>query len=456
MDEGAPFTDQVSSGRRRTVVIIVVAIMILAAVALVVILSRGPDPRIAAELDELRAMGRPVSIADFGQPPMPDAENAALVYNEAFKLLPELSPEDGEILSDFAAYWESVSEESLQRIRELVAAAAEGLALIEEGNRRPKCYFKLDWQKGYEARMPHLGYMRRAAHRLIARARLRAMDGDLSGAVADLRTSLALGAPLHGQPAMISELVALVFESLSAVSIQHLCDDFLLSADMLHSLEEELANVPGRAVPAYTMGTERVLAFETIRKVRNGELSLPSVGGEPERKSTLLDKIIQSRIDYDNEELTCIRLLGQIEGLMDEPLYESAARLKKLSDELNEKLASDKLLLMGLLTPATFRFREEVAVCGARVQVTRMGLAALAWRLEHGEWPEKPPLDLVDPFDGKPMRYRVGGETLVIYSIGRDLLDDSGTRIEPGSGTDDKGDIVWELRAPGSSVQEQQ
>ena len=443
MDEGAPFTDQVSSGRRRTVVIIVVAIVILAAIALVVILLRGPDPRIAAELEELRAMGRPVSIADFGQPPIPDEDNAALVYREAFTSFVELSPEDADTLNAFVDHWETVDENALQVLRALVEQNKEALALIEKASPMPSCYFDTRWQDGICVLLPHLGEMRKASRMVIARARLRAMDGDLDGAVADTRTGLRCGGALHGQPLLISALVALVIESLSVEAIQNLCDHRELNLDMLRVLADDLRFAREKTDAAYILGTERVLLLDTIRKIRSGELTLSGLQGASGAKVQVLEMLTRWRIDFDKEELSCIRYLRRVEDLMDRPFYEIADRLEELGDEQQKEIVAEKLIVMSLLSPAFGRFAQEVAARAVRIDITRMGLAALAWRQEHGEWPEDPPLDFVDPFDGKPLRYRVENGVLLIWSIGRDRVDDGGTEWDR---TAQKGDIVWELR----------
>ena len=436
---------------------LLLTIAALAAIAVVVALiihSRQPDPRIAAELEELRAIGRPVSIADFGQPPIPDEDNAALVYREAFTSFVELSPEDTETLRAFADDWDTVDQAGLKALHTLVDENSEALALIEKASLMPSCYFETNWQDGVAVLLPHLGEMQKASRILIARVRLRAMAGDLDGAVADTRTSLRLGSSLHRQPMLITGLVALVLESRSVESIQNLCDRHELDLDALRTLAEDLRIASEKTDAAYVLGTERVLLLDTIHKIRSGELSLTGLTRAPGGKTGLKQLVTRWRIDFDEEELTFIRFTRQKEDLLSKPFFEVADRLEALDDELEKQITSNKLVLTGLLAPALTRFAVEFARRQARIEITRMGLAALAWRGEHGTWPNLPPLKLVDPFDGKPLRYRVEGDTLTIWSIDHDQIDDGGAKPDPAGRKFKNIDIVWELRAPASSVQE--
>jgi hypothetical protein len=82
----------------------------------------------------------------------------------------------------------------------------------------------------------------------------------------------------------------------------------------------------------------------------------------------------------------------------------------------------------------------------------RLGQVAVALRLyrhEHGRYPETleelvpkylPSLP-VDPFDGKPLRYKRLAKGFKVWSVGWDMKDDGGVW---GTPKHEKGDIVWE------------
>ena len=72
--------------------------------------------------------------------------------------------------------------------------------------------------------------------------------------------------------------------------------------------------------------------------------------------------------------------------------------------------------------------------------ISAVALAAESYRSTHGgRWPEKladvAPKFLtvlpLDPYDAQPLRYRIHDDSIVIYSIGPDLVDDDGRIDHP-------------------------
>jgi hypothetical protein len=88
----------------------------------------------------------------------------------------------------------------------------------------------------------------------------------------------------------------------------------------------------------------------------------------------------------------------------------------------------------------------------ARLGCAQVALAAERHRRQHAAWPQSL-ADLVpqylkavplDPFDGKPLRYRRTDSGAVIYSVGEDAHDDGGGANRPPNGGAPR-DIVFTL-----------
>lgn len=80
----------------------------------------------------------------------------------------------------------------------------------------------------------------------------------------------------------------------------------------------------------------------------------------------------------------------------------------------------------------------------ARLRAAAVALHDLAVPAEGGPpaWSREP--SLVDPFDGAPLRHRIDGETLVVWSVGHDGIDHHGSReLRVG---DVPADVVFALR----------
>jgi len=103
-------------------------------------------------------------------------------------------------------------------------------------------------------------------------------------------------------------------------------------------------------------------------------------------------------------------------------------------------------VLAKFLVPGIDRLAEEDAHHAGLIRAARAGLAVERYRLARGELPAR--LDdlvpeylkavLMDPIDGKQLRYKKLEKGYVVYSIGPDGTDDGGKKreksyAEPGS-----------------------
>ena len=116
-----------------------------------------------------------------------------------------------------------------------------------------------------------------------------------------------------------------------------------------------------------------------------------------------------------------------------------------------EREYRDKLgMVARIMTPAFARtYRVELQAVAASL-CARVGLAAERYRLKEGQLPDTldelvpgymPQLPL-DPFDGKPLRFRHLDKGYVIYSVGQDLTDDQGEARKPRGSR--KGQETWD------------
>lgn len=86
-----------------------------------------------------------------------------------------------------------------------------------------------------------------------------------------------------------------------------------------------------------------------------------------------------------------------------------------------------------------------------RLVVTAAALSAEVYRIDHGKWPES--LDklgdeaLLDPFSGKPLKYKQMDGDCIIYSVGMNQRDDGGEEGRDYGADDRKDDIVFRLFA---------
>ncbi|MEZ6164516.1 MAG: hypothetical protein R3B67_08790 [Phycisphaerales bacterium] len=149
-------------------------------------------------------------------------------------------------------------------------------------------------------------------------------------------------------------------------------------------------------------------------------------------KNSVGPRSVQAPI-FDTAELAAIKDLAEpIAGKS-----EFASRSMLAADELQPDKHGFKYSPVGLMLPAYDRFVLRVLTARTKRDASRFVIAAYRHRELHGEFPSsvaeiddnllpKPP---IDPYTGKPLRIRIKGDRVVIYSLGPDLDDDQGRAL---------------------------
>ncbi len=126
----------------------------------------------------------------------------------------------------------------------------------------------------------------------------------------------------------------------------------------------------------------------------------------------------------------CVHAAGQPAPVM-------LRSLRIISGEYTAKRTEPGYVFAAHYIPALESSVERVVESEAMRPVLAASAAVLTWRDEHGSFPETlaraMPHVPSDPFDGKPIRYRVLGNHFVVFSVGRTGRFDGGTAFaRPG------------------------
>jgi hypothetical protein len=135
------------------------------------------------------------------------------------------------------------------------------------------------------------------------------------------------------------------------------------------------------------------------------------------------------------------------------PLDEQIDSEEKLTAEIKKQLA--RTYLARLLLPATSKVSEAVRRKVANVRCMLALMAVERCRRERGAWPktlaELTPKLLkavpLDPYDGKPLRFKAVPGGVIVYSIGPDRTDNGGKidRAKPTAAGTDIGYQLWDV-----------
>jgi hypothetical protein len=386
---------------------------------------------------------------------LPEDQNSARVAVAASRLLPRgwLRPE----LIDAFDRLPPPDRLTPQRAEQLSAAMrAVGPALAEA--RR---------LAGLPRGRHHITYRRNIAETLLEdllRARTvcallrfdaldRAQAGDMKGALSACRATLNAGRSIGDEPLVISQLVRNACVTVALQTAERSLAQGEAADDDLAALQrafEEEAGHPGLLV---SLRGERAAQHEFFDAVEKGEISLDeSSKGGTSAEALVFGGVARDR--FREEHAAGLAALTRRVEACALPPHEQPRAERQIGAEV-ERLPRD-MVLTKLLMPSLDRIGTAERRRLAWVRCTVVALAVERYRRKHGDWPaaltkltpellKEVPLD---PFDGRPLRYRQVEDGAVVYSVGPDGRDDGGRfdRANPERAGTDLGVGLWDVK----------
>ncbi len=331
--------------------------------------------------------------------------------------------------------------------RDFIQAQQLTLALLRKGAALPGYWFERDYFQGMEMFVPEAKQLQHAGVLLAYDALALAAEGKTRQALDDVVAIFGIARQFE-EPVLVSLLVSIEVERTGFRALQ----------DVLQLAPPTSNDLKGISLPAserYRAVLERGLRMEeaTLGLTCFGMLSvqpLPEViyhleGG---KRAALLGAILGSpfyRVFLLADDFASYRrYMYEAEELSKQPYYEAISKMEAMDKDWR---ATRGGVMAWILAPAFEKLAARVASGEAYRRLSRLGLAATAYRLKHRSFPssidslraEFLPRIPLDPFDGKPMRMKMDGADLLIYSIGLNLKDDGGKvsehPIEPSKTT---------------------
>jgi tetratricopeptide (TPR) repeat protein len=352
----------------------------------------------------------------FAPEPVPDAENAAILYRKAFDLYPDgPTDEEAELLGKLG---EGMALTPAERavLEKVLEKHREAIALLHKAAAFPRCDFGVDYTKGFDAEMPHVAGLIRTAKLL----QIEALLSTGSAAAEAARASMRLAEAVAEEPILLSQLVRGLCGDMARDSWQQAFGGDL-PPDTLRGLLESLS--PER----YREGYEKSLIFELYagaKLVVEGDFS--AFGPEVAKARRPGDPLSVEDFAY------YAHTMSEYSSLAGRPYYEIRDRLAALKAERVDG-APGYAEITRLLLPSFDRAAQRQAQAEAGVGTGRIAAALRLYRDAHGTYPQStealrmilPDLP-VDPFTGRPFLYRREGDGFVVWSVGTDGLDSGG------------------------------
>jgi hypothetical protein len=393
------------------------------------------------------------------RPEPPEGKNSARVVLAAVKLLPRGWPDpkfdeklEGvpppELLDDDRR---KALDDELKRAGRAVEAARR-LAGMPEGRHRltiapnPIGTLLQDQQDTRQA----CTLLRYDAWRL-------ALDRDVDAALRSSRACLNGARSLDDEPFIISQLIRTACVSVALESAQR-------SLALGEAGGPELAELAGLLElevkhPSLLVGLrgERAILQRIFDDLATGAISSKEMlammrdGPDLDWRDQLFGI---SRAEVRRQQPEMLKVMSEMVEIARRPPQEQAAAMKAVEARLGQMKRSQRLirLFVPAVAKASQSFRRKVA----SLEAMRVLVAAERYRLKNGRWPGKLeelapgllPRVPLDPYDGKPIRYRRLPDGVVAYGLGDDGKDDGGQveRAATGGPPPDVGYRLWDVK----------
>jgi len=423
-------------------------------------------------LSRLHAAGVPRTWAEVIPPPIPDRDNAAIIYAQAFKQL-YLTSDDREALKSFLNTRQPVSRDALQAPVQLVLARnGAALGLAKQGGARPGCRWSVDWSDPPPlVLLTYLGEVRTCVRLLAADAIMAARERNAGRALESLRAAIVMSARATANPTLQPLLSGARDEVTALDALPRVLEEINLDAPACRGFAQELEGLDFRQDYPRAVAQEALVGlwcFDAVQRDRGTIKDILEYGvnaNGPPASAVWLYLSPAAKLARLGEEITYVELMQEALHLAHEPYRQVAARYQRLDENMERARWYQLIIRNFAATNAEIGpTNEQTAILFERALALRnamqVALALKAYRAERRAYPNS--LDALreylggtsaapemrrsrihgwklpaDPFSGKDFGYRRQGASFVLYGWGEDLRDDGG---QPDR------DMVWEFR----------
>lgn len=368
--------------RRVRIIFGIVLTVVLAAIAALWYSVSSTNRELQTALADWQAVGGKLTLAELNEPPIPDEDNAAVIYRKAFSLLQNMPDEDADAIG--------LPSEATD-LQSVVAKYGKAIELANTAARMPSCRWDADYRMGIDAKLPHLNQCRRLAKLLNAEAAVSARQGDSERAQRAVESGLALSQRLAGEQTVVGLLVHQAVDAIMLSALEEYFRDAELPNpdSMLQCLKrrnyhDSLKQALYGDGAIFIDGLDRALAHSNW-------LTLPTVTGRLKKDET-----------YFLQGLThSIRVASK-------PFHE-------IKGELESPLPPWAVVSQSWL-PSVVKARTTVESSSARIELARTAIELRKYRAAHESYPQRWEMP-IDPFTGRPMGY-LRNDGILIWSEG--------------------------------------
>lgn len=414
-----------------------------ASVALYFTTLMTTDTTVQTKLANVRLEAGALAMSE--APPRPvERENAALIYAQAFERMSALKtdPKKDPMQSFMSPpkWSDPAMDASNPEVKAYLVKMKSALDLIRRAAAMPSCAFDRAFATpSLDIPLPELGKMRECARLLALDARSRAADGDIKGALEDVRAINGISEHLGYEPILISGLVSMACYHIGSETLEGILRTTEPSAADIDAAWSNDNGLAFRRVYKRCMRGERAVglsAFTMFGDSGGAEAfnALNMAGSQD--ASPAFSVMAAVALPYWRVYLlqSDLRSYNETMKTMEQSASYSYKQGKATLAPLKDPNVRRDGILTSMLAPALSRFFDQYIQSEARVRLATLARAVCMYRAKNNAYPKD--LDALmpaylsdiplDPFDDKPLRMKSSAAGVTLYSIGSNETDDGG------------------------------
>ncbi len=418
-------------------------------------MSAGGRAKAAAANEEVlaRKAGMPLEYSDLHLSHFPDAQNAAGLYRSLGKQLKTDYSKPLKLITTALA--RKATDAEIQAGRDALDDLKPLYGSITELDARTGCDFNRDWSKGPALLFPEFADMKALVKYLTFRADAVDLKSDPAGALKSMDYSNRIALDSGSDPVLIGMLVQIACRMISDREFEHLISHHTRDGKFLAEVGAMIDRQSRLPDPRKYLGGEIVFERQTLKmlsNLRDLQTDQGVYSDQPSQPSAFQRSFLQSPIVQGNLEAKLLSAWRKGWSQFPQDPSDWATfhvALKQMDDAVQN---DHSLANIGnqILFPVLSQSADAVGNLQAHDRLLQTSIALLKLRLETGKLPAALPSSLgdirLDPFDGNPLRYKKQGGGFLLYSIGRDRVDNGGHKRTADDTTNEGTDEVIEFK----------
>ncbi len=380
------------------------------------------------QIEKLRAKGYPMTFAeleDYNRLPE-GVPNAAEIYVKAFESYQSPTEDEKKLLPNLGSVVmpkELTTTEMKEAMAAFLERNAKTLVLLNEAGRIEQCRYEyqVTAEQGYI--FPHLQEIRDCAQLLNQFILIQAEKGNSSEAIQAIIDGIQLGESLGTEPFLISYLVRCAIDWSVIGRLQNIVSKTAIDEQQMTQFRTTIQQLKGN------LRLDQALIGEWSYQTREGDsLEYQDFGEVFARRSGLMS--------YN--ALRSFQLFARLEEAAAMNPAKRRTNYERVINEANQ-LSFFYFLTKEVISDFDMACKIDLRIW-AQLEGARVVLAVERYRLAESRLPknleELVPKFIeavpIDPFDGRPLRYKKREKGYTVYSIGEDGEDNGGLPKEKG------------------------